>query len=225
MTNKQVQVIFLGAPGSGKGTQADVLCEKLDIPHVDTGGMLRAAVAEGTEYGKTAKGFMEQGQLVPPEIVIGIIKERLQKPDCANGFILDGFPRNTIQAEGLDSILKEIDKQITCVLNIDVDESILTDRLVYRRTCDSCGAKFNLKFTPPKDETKCDKCGGNLSQRSDDNLENTKRRFKTYKEETETLIEYYTNKGLLKDINGNNSINQIFEEVLKAVKKKKKIQI
>ncbi|MEW5821987.1 MAG: adenylate kinase [Cyanobacteriota bacterium] len=218
MIDKQVQVIFLGAPGSGKGTQADILSEELNIPHVDTGSMLRSAVAEGTEYGKIAEGFMEQGQLVPPEIVIGIIKERLQKSDCTKGFILDGFPRNTIQAEGLDSILKEIQKEITCVLNVEVDESILTDRLVYRRTCGNCGAKYNLKSSPPKDETICDKCGGELTQRSDDNLENTKRRFKTYKNETEPLIEYYSSKGLLKNINGNNSIDKIFEEILNAIK-------
>lgn len=218
MTNKQVQVVFLGAPGSGKGTQADILAEKLNIPHVDTGSMLRTAVAEGTEYGKIAHGYMEQGQLVPPEIVIGIIKERLEKADCKNGFILDGFPRNTVQAEGLDAILKEIKKEITTVLNIDVDENILTDRLVYRRTCGNCSAKYNLKFSPPKDETKCDKCGGELTQRSDDNLENTKRRFKTYKDETEPLIMYYNNKGLLKNIDGNTSIDNIFDEILKAIK-------
>jgi adenylate kinase len=217
MTDKQVQVVFLGAPGSGKGTQADILAEKLDIPHVDTGSMLRAAVSEGTEYGKIASGYMEQGQLVPPEIVIGIIKERLLKPDTENGFILDGFPRNTVQAEGLDSILEEINKELSCVLNIEVDESILTDRLVYRRTCAQCGAKYNLKFAPPANEKACDKCGGELTQRSDDNLENTKRRFKTYKDETEPLIEYYIRKSLLQNINGNKSVEEIFEEVLKAV--------
>lgn len=219
MTNKSVQVIFLGAPGSGKGTQADILCEELKTPHVDTGGMLREAVAEGTELGKTAKDFMEKGELVPPEIVIGIIKERLMKPDCANGFILDGFPRSTVQAEGLDVILKEIGKEISCVLNIEVDEQILTDRLVYRRSCSNkeCGAKFNLKFNQPKVENKCDKCGSELFQRSDDNLENTKRRFATYKAETEPLIEYYNNKGLLKNIDGNKSVDDIFSSILKTI--------
>lgn len=217
MMNKQLQVVFLGAPGCGKGTQADILSDEMSLPHVDTGSMLRAAVAEGTELGKTAHGFMEQGKLVPPEIVIGIIKERLSKSDCNKGFILDGFPRNTVQAEGLDKILVEIKKEISYVLNIEVDDSILTDRLVYRRTCADCGAKYNLKFTPPKNETKCDKCGGELTQRSDDNLENTKRRFETYREETEPLIKYYTDKGLIRNIDGNKSVDEIFEEVLKTV--------
>lgn len=214
MINKQIQVVFLGAPGSGKGTQADILSEKLSIPHVDTGSMLRAAVAEGTEYGKIAQKHMELGELVPPEIVIGIIKERLQKTDCNNGFILDGFPRNTIQAEGLDAILKEINKEITCVLNIEVNEDLLTDRLVYRRTCNNCGAKYNLKFSAPKNESKCDKCNGELTQRSDDNLENTKRRFKTYKDETEPLIEYYQKRNKLINIDGNSSVDSIFNEVI-----------
>lgn len=225
MINRQVQVVFLGAPGSGKGTQADILSEKLRIPHVDTGSMLRAAVDEKTELGITAQKFMEQGQLVPPDIVIGIIKERLLKPDCKNGFILDGFPRNAVQAEGLDSILKEINKAITCVLNVEVSENLLTDRLVYRRSCKSCGAKYNLKFSPPKNETKCDKCNGELFQRSDDNLENTTRRFKTYKDETEPLIKYYNNKAILVNINGNNSINEIFEEVLQKINDCLQVQI
>src|SRR3989339_945474 len=159
MMNKQVQVVFLGAPGSGKGTQASIISKNLNIPHVDTGSMLRAAVAEGTELGKLAKEKMDLGQLVPPDIVIGIIGERLSKPDCDKGFMLDGFPRNLIQAQGLDEILVTINKQLTHVLNIDVDENILTDRLVYRRSCEKCDTKYNLKFNTPKDETKCDKCG------------------------------------------------------------------
>ncbi|MGD9580139.1 MAG: adenylate kinase [Vampirovibrionia bacterium] len=218
MIKKQVQVVFLGAPGSGKGTQASIISEELKVPHVDTGSMLRAAVAEGTELGKLAKEKMDQGQLVPPDIVIGIIGERLSKADCDNGFMLDGFPRNLVQAEGLDQILTKINKQLTHVLNIDVDESILTDRLVYRRSCANCDAKYNLKFNPPKSETICDKCGGNLTQRSDDNLENTKRRFATYKEETEPLINFYKNKGLLHNINGNNSVEGIFDEIMETLK-------
>ena len=218
MINKQVQVVFLGAPGSGKGTQASIISKDLNIPHVDTGSMLRAAVAEGTELGKLAKEKMDLGQLVPPDIVIGIIGERLSKPDCDKGFMLDGFPRNLVQAQGLDEILIKINKQLTHVLNIDVDENILTDRLVYRRSCEKCDTKYNLKFNAPKDETKCDKCSGNLIQRSDDNLENTKRRFATYKEETEPLIAFYKNKGLLHDINGNKQLNDISKEIMDTLK-------
>lgn len=218
MINKQVQVVFLGAPGSGKGTQASVISKDLSIPHVDTGSMLRAAVAEGTDLGKLAKEKMDQGQLVPPDIVIGIIGERLSKSDCDKGFMLDGFPRNLVQAQGLDEILIKINKQLTHVLNIDVDENILTDRLVYRRSCEKCDTKYNLKFNAPKEDTKCDKCGGNLIQRSDDNLENTKRRFATYKEETEPLIAFYKNKGLLHDINGNKQLNDISKEIMDTLK-------
>lgn len=218
MIDKQVQVVFLGAPGSGKGTQASIISKELNVPHVDTGSMLRAAVAEGTELGKLAKAKMDLGQLVPPDIVIGIIGERLSKPDCDKGFMLDGFPRNLVQAQGLDDILTKINKQLTHVLNIDVDENILTDRLVYRRSCEKCDTKYNLKFNAPKDDTKCDECGGNLNQRSDDNLENTKRRFATYKEETEPLIEFYKNKGLLNDIDGNKSLNDISKEIMDTLK-------
>jgi adenylate kinase len=217
MTNKKVHILFLGAPGSGKGTQADLLSDKCKLPHIDMGGMLRAAVDEGTEYGKVAKSHMEQGKLVPLEIVTGIVKERLSKADCNNGFILDGYPRSLEQAEALDTILSSLGIGISVVLNIEVDEQLLTDRLVYRRSCANCGAKYNLKLNPPLNDEKCDKCDGELVQRSDDTEENAKRRFETYHKETAPLIEYYSKKGLLKNIDGNSNINQIFDEVLSAV--------
>ncbi len=211
------RIIFLGAPGSGKGTQASRLSEYLKIPHVDTGSILRAAVSEGTELGKTAKSFMDNGQLVPSEIVIAMIKERLLKNDCQNGFILDGFPRSIEQARGLDEILSEIAKDINYVLNIDVSESVLIDRMAFRRICKGCGEKFNLKFTPPANETVCDRCGGELYQRSDDSEENAVRRIATYKSETEPLINYYKERNLLHNIDGNNPIEKIFESILKTL--------
>ncbi|MEI7473200.1 MAG: adenylate kinase [bacterium] len=213
----KLQVIFLGAPGSGKGTQASILSQELNLPHVDTGSILRAAVSEGTELGKIAKTFMENGQLVPADIVIGLIKERLLKSDCDKGFILDGFPRSTEQAEGLDVILKEISKEINAVINIEIPEDILVDRMAYRKTCANCGEKYNLKFHPPKDENLCDKCGGDLTQRSDDSKENAVRRIDTYKRETEPLINYYTNRGVIKNIDGDRAIDLIYADMKKEL--------
>lgn len=211
------QVLFLGAPGSGKGTQASKLSQEFNLPHVDTGSILRAAVSEGTDLGKIAKSFMDNGQLVPSEIVIGLIKERLLKVDCDNGFILDGFPRSTEQAEGLDLILKEISKEISVVLNIEIQEDVLVDRMAYRKTCVNCGEKYNLKFHPPKDENLCDKCGSALSQRSDDSKENAERRIETYKRETQPLIEYYTERGVIKNIDGDREIDLIYADVKKEL--------
>lgn len=216
MTIKKLYLVFLGAPGSGKGTQAQILAKELNIPHVDTGSMLRAAVAEGTKHGKIAEELMAKGQLVPPEIVTEIIRDRISRPDCSNGIVLDGYPRNLDQAERLELILKDLNIELSVVINIDIDESILTDRLVYRRSCDKCGAKYNLKFTPPKNDELCDVCQSPLSKRDDDSAENAQRRFKTYYEQTQPLIEYYSKKGLLKNIDGNKSINEIFKEVLEA---------
>lgn len=209
----KIQVIFLGAPGSGKGTQASKLSKDLNLPHVDTGSMLRSAVSEGTELGLLAKNYMDNGQLVPAEVVIGIIKERLLKSDCDNGFILDGFPRSIEQAEGLDVILKEIDKEISAVLNIDIPEDILVDRMAYRKTCSSCGEKYNLKFKPPVNSDKCDICGAELSQRSDDSKENAERRIQTYKNETQPLINYYEKKKVLVNIDGNRNIDEIYSDI------------
>lgn len=209
------EFIFLGAPASGKGTQTKQLAAKLNIPHVDTGGMLRAAVAEGSEMGNKAKTFMEAGKLVPAEVVIGIVRERLKKPDCDQGFILDGFPRSIEQAEALDVILAEINdsKAKTLVINIDTEENLLIERIVNRRSCKDCGAIYNTKFLPPKTENICDKCGGELVQRKDDTEEVAKSRLKTYKKETQPLIKFYINKGILVNINGNREIDQIFADI------------
>lgn len=214
------EFIFLGAPASGKGTQTKKLAEDLKIPHVDTGGMLRTAVSEGTENGKIAKSYMEAGKLVPAEVVIGIVNERLHKPDCANGFILDGFPRSIEQAEALDKILEDLNKGTdskVIVINIDTSEELLIERIVNRRSCKDCGAIYNTKFLPPKAEGVCDKCGGELIQRKDDTEETALSRLETYKKETAPLIQYYTDKGLLVDIDGDKEIEEIYQQIKSVI--------
>lgn len=214
------EFIFLGPPASGKGTQTTLLKKELNLPHVDTGSMLRAAIANGTEAGKIAKGYMDQGVLVPVEIVATIIKERLNEDDCKNGFILDGYPRSVEQAEILDNILAELNKDQDVkidVVNVDVSDEFLLDRIVNRRFCKECGKIYNLKFTAPKNEGLCDDCGAELKQRSDDTEEVAKNRFKTYKEQTQPLIDFYTKKGWLHSINGEQSIDEVFADIKKAI--------
>jgi adenylate kinase len=214
------EFIFLGPPASGKGTQTKLLQKELNLPHVDTGSMLRAAIANGSEAGKTAKGYMDKGELVPVEIVAKIIKERLSEDDCKNGFILDGYPRSVEQAKILDEILTEINAgQETSidVVNVDVSDEFLLERIVNRRFCKECGQIISLKFNPPKDSTKCNSCNGDLIQRSDDTEEVAKNRFKTYKEQTQPLIEFYTQKGWLHAINGEQNIEAVYADIKKAI--------
>jgi len=214
-----MNLILLGPPGSGKGTQAKLIVEKYGIPQISTGDILREAVAKGTELGKEAKKYMDAGQLVPDEIVIGIVKERLQQPDCEKGFILDGFPRTIPQAEALDKILEELGKKIDAVINIQVPEEEVVKRIVYRRTCRNCGAVYHLIYNPPKEDNKCDKCGGELYQRDDDKEEVVRQRYKVYKEQTEPLVEYYAKKGVLYNIDGTKSIEEVFAEIDKILQK------
>lgn len=174
-----MNIIMLGPPGAGKGTQAKMLVEKFGIPQISTGDMLRAAVAEGTELGKKAKEYMDKGQLVPDEVVIGIVEERLKKSDCEKGFILDGFPRTVPQAEALDKILEKMGKKIDYVINIVVPDVEILKRLTGRRTCKQCGAMYHVIYNPPKQEGVCDKCGGELYQRDDDKEETIKNRLKS----------------------------------------------
>lgn len=212
------RMIFLGPPGSGKGTQADKVAEELNIPHIDTGGMLREEIAAGTEEGKIAEGYINQGQLAPAELVIRIVKNRLSRPDTKNGFILDGFPRSVEQANGLDVILKEIGQEIDYVFNIDLAETVLIDRMAYRRSCGACGYKFNLKFNPPEKDGVCTLCGGKLVQRADDNVETATKRIQTYKKETEPLIEYYTKRNLIVNIDGDRNINEVYKSIMNVLK-------
>lgn len=208
-----MNIILLGAPGAGKGTQAKKIVEKYGIPHIATGDILREAVAKGTELGKKAKEYMDRGELVPDEIVIGIVKERLQQPDCEKGFLLDGFPRTLKQAEALDEMLKELGKSIDAVIYIDVPEEEVVKRIVYRRTCRNCGAVYHLIYAPPKEPNKCDKCGGELYQRDDDKEETVRQRFKVYMENTAPLIEYYEKKGILYKVDGTKSIDEVWQQI------------
>ncbi len=208
-----MNLILLGPPGSGKGTQAKFIVEKYGIPQISTGDMLREAVAKGTELGKKAKEYMDAGKLVPDEVVIGIVRERLKQSDCDKGFILDGFPRTIAQAEALDRILDELGKRIDAVINIQVPEEEVVKRIVNRRSCMKCGAVYHLIYKPPKEEGKCDKCGGELYQRDDDREDTVRARYKVYREQTEPLVDYYQKKGLVHDINGTKSIDDVFKDI------------
>ena len=208
------RVVLLGAPGAGKGTQAKMLIEKYKIPQISTGDILRKAVADGTPLGKEAKVIMDAGGLVSDKIVLGLVEERIKQPDCKAGFILDGFPRNTAQAEALDKILTGKDMPLTAALNIDVDMNDLLKRLTGRRTCKSCQQMYNIYFSPPKKEGVCDKCGGALFQRDDDKEETIKKRLDVYTKQTAPLIEYYAKKNIMKTIMGTGSIDEIFKKVV-----------
>jgi len=211
-------IILLGPPGAGKGTQAKKLTQEFAIPQISTGDMLRAAVKGGTPLGKQAKAFMDAGGLVPDEVVIGIVKERLAEPDCGKGFILDGFPRTIPQAEALDRVAKELGKEIRFVLSLEVDQDELMERLCGRRTCTGCGAMYHVTFNPPKAEGKCDKCGTALIQRDDDKEETIKNRLANYNEATAPLLDYYRNTGKIRSVMASGEIDAIFAGIVKILR-------
>lgn len=213
-----MNLILLGPPGAGKGTQAQMIMERYRIPQISTGDILRSAVKQGTPLGQQAKAFMEKGALVPDEVVIAIIDQRLREPDCNAGFILDGFPRTIHQAEALESILMKVGKPVDHVVNIEVESEELVRRLTGRRTCKSCGAMFHVVFHPPATEGVCDRCGGALYQREDDREETIRTRLKEYQNQTAPLIQYYRNKELLRSIQGVGGQGQIFEQVIRVLK-------
>lgn len=208
-----MRVLLMGPPGAGKGTQAEVLTSRLEVPHVSTGDMFRKAIKEGTELGRKAKEYMDAGKLVPDEVTIGIVRERLAEPDCARGFLLDGFPRTVPQAEALDGILASMGMGLDAVINIEVPREKLVDRLTGRRVCRSCGATYHVLFNPPQTGGVCDHCGGELYQRSDDTVETVQNRLDVYERQTAPLIEYYRNKGLLQSINGDQPIEQVLVDI------------
>ncbi len=203
----------MGLPGAGKGTQAEQIVDQYGIPHISTGDMFRAAMKEGTELGLQAKSFMDQGALVPDEVTIGIVRERLSKDDCKKGFLLDGFPRTVPQAEALEDILTQLDKKIDYVINIDVDHGILMERLTGRRICKGCGATYHLVFNPPAQEGTCDRCGGELYQRADDNAETVQNRLEVNIQQAQPLLDFYETKGYLRNIDGQRDIKVVFADI------------
>lgn len=208
-----MNLILLGAPGAGKGTQAEVICDKLSIPAISTGNIIRAALKNGTEMGLKAKSFIEAGQLVPDEVVIGIIKERLAESDCENGFILDGFPRTIPQAKALDDMGIRIDK----VIDIEVEDEDIVIRMSGRRVCSNCGASYHTEYKKPKEDGVCNSCGGDLVQRKDDYPETVLERLKVYHEQTEPLKEYYEKKGILRIVEGQEEVKDTTALTLKAL--------
>lgn len=208
-----MNIIFLGAPGAGKGTQAEIVSKKYDIPAISTGNIIRAALKNGTEMGLKAKAYIEEGKLVPDEVVIGIIQERLKEPDCKKGFILDGFPRTIPQAEALDAMGVGIDR----VINIDVPDESIVKRMSGRRVCKNCGASYHVEFKKPAVDSVCNECGGELVQRTDDAPETVLERLKVYHAETEPLIAYYAKTGKLRTVTGQEKVEDTTALTLKAV--------
>ncbi|MDP3048362.1 MAG: adenylate kinase [Thermodesulfovibrionales bacterium] len=208
-----MRIVLLGAPGAGKGTQAKKLIDKYGIPQISTGDILRQNVADGTPLGKEAKSYMDRGELVTDRVVLGLVEDRLKKDDCKKGYILDGFPRNTAQAEALDKILASLGMSLTGALSVDVPKDDLMKRLTGRRTCKGCGQMYNIYFSLPKKEGVCDKCGGELFQRDDDKEETIRKRLDVYDAQTAPLIDYYKKKGILKSVMGIGNIDEIFKKV------------
>jgi adenylate kinase len=207
----------MGPPGAGKGTQAEFIKAAFPIPHISTGDMFREAVSGGTAMGIEAKKYMDAGQLVPDEVTIGVVEERLSKDDCKDGFLLDGFPRTIPQAEALDRVLAGMGKKVEVALNIAVPDEILLARMSGRVSCVACKSVFNTKFNPPATAGVCDKCGGELVQRSDDKEETVKNRLNVYNEQTQPLIDYYAKQGSLKTVDGNRDTNVVFEDVKRVL--------
>lgn len=208
-----MNLVLMGLPGAGKGTQAEKIVQKYGIPHISTGDMFRAAIKDETDLGLKAKSFMDKGELVPDEVTIGIVRERLSKDDCEKGFLLDGFPRTVAQADALENILSDLNKKIDYVINIDVDQSILMERLTGRRICKDCGATYHLVFNPPAKDGVCDRCGGELYQRADDNEATVQNRLDVNIKQTKPLLDFYETKGYLRNIDGQQDINKVFSDL------------
>jgi adenylate kinase len=215
-----MNLILFGAPGVGKGTQAVELAKKFNLTHISTGEIFREIIASHSELGELANSYISKGNLVPDDVTVGIVKERLAQEDCKNGFILDGFPRTLPQAECLDNICLELNMNIDCVIDIEVDEDELIKRLSGRRVCKSCGASYHIDFNPSKVANVCDKCNGELYTRKDDEKESVAVRLMTYKSSTMPLINFYKAKGLLVEINGQQEINEVLDEIVEKIGEK-----
>ena len=212
-----MRVVLLGPPGVGKGTQASNIVKKYNIPHISTGDIFRANIKAGTKLGITAKEYMDKGLLVPDDLVVSIVKDRLSKDDCAKGFLLDGFPRTVDQAEALDIELKEMGIKLDKVVNIEADKDILIDRAIGRRICKTCGATYHIKNNPPKVANTCDLDGGELYQRDDDTVETVTTRIQVYQEQTQPLIKYYREQGLILDVDGTKPIEDVFNAIVNSL--------
>ncbi|HCX9107918.1 TPA: adenylate kinase [Staphylococcus aureus] len=209
-----MNIILMGLPGAGKGTQASEIVKKFPIPHISTGDMFRKAIKEETELGKEAKSYMDRGELVPDEVTVGIVKERISEDDAKKGFLLDGFPRTIEQAEALNNIMSELDRNIDAVINIEVPEEELMNRLTGRRICGSCGTTYHLVFNPPKVEGICDIDGGKLYQREDDNPETVANRLSVNIKQSKPILDFYDQKGVLKNIDGSKDISDVTKDVI-----------
>ena len=209
-----MNIILMGLPGAGKGTQASEIVKKFPIPHISTGDMFRKAIKDETDLGKEAKSYMDRGELVPDEVTVGIVKERISEDDAKKGFLLDGFPRTIDQAESLSQIMSELDREIDAVINIEVPEEELMNRLTGRRICEKCGTTYHLVFNPPKVEGICDIDGGKLYQREDDNPETVSNRLSVNVKQSKPILEYYNNKGVLKNIDGSKDIDEVTKDVI-----------
>ncbi|MFD1363547.1 adenylate kinase [Lentibacillus salinarum] len=213
-----MNLILMGLPGAGKGTQAEKINETYHIPHISTGDMFRLAIKEGTELGRKAKAYMDQGDLVPDDVTVGIVKERLSKDDCRNGFLLDGFPRTVAQAEALESILTDMGKSLDYVVRVDVPEDHLVERLTGRRICPTCGTTYHVIYNPPEQEGICDRDGSKLIQREDDQADTVKNRLDVNMKQTKPLLNFYSEKGYLVTIDGDQDIDQVFQAIQSAIK-------
>lgn len=208
-----MKIVLLGPPGAGKGTQAKFIAERYNIPHISTGDIFRKNIKEQTALGLKAKEFIDKGQLVPDELTVAIVEDRIKQDDCKNGFLLDGFPRTVAQADALKNALALMGSKLDHVVNIDVPEGNLIDRLTGRRVCPSCGASFHVIFNPPKKDNLCDYCEAELIQRADDSVDTVKSRLNVYQKQTQPLIEYYEVENLLRNIDGEQEITKVFEDI------------